>query len=106
MRVRLQHSEDVVGDVYVRGLVLPEQVRGELGPWLFSIARNCVTDHYRKKGILSTMSSDAETLERDTNRQPNMNANALEPLERMEHEEFRELLRQRVGQLPELEREV
>jgi RNA polymerase sigma-70 factor, ECF subfamily len=50
-RVRDQHlAEDLAADTFTRALgALPElQVHGELDGWLFTIARNLMTDHFRR----------------------------------------------------------
>lgn len=56
----IQLSEDLVQNVFVRVLKYRHRYRGdgEFKHWLFHIARNVGTDHYRKKKLRFTSSTD------------------------------------------------
>ncbi len=46
-------AEDLAGDVFVRMLGAIRGQKGDLEAWLFRIAGNVVTDHYRKRAVRS-----------------------------------------------------
>lgn len=46
-------AEDLAGEVFVRMLGSIREQRGNLEAWLFRIAGNVVTDHYRKRAVRS-----------------------------------------------------
>lgn len=46
-------AEDLAGDVFVRMLEAIREQKGNLEAWLFRIARNVLTDHYRKRAVRS-----------------------------------------------------
>jgi RNA polymerase sigma-70 factor (ECF subfamily) len=46
-------AEDLAGDVFVRMLEAIRSQKGNLEAWLFRIARNVLTDHYRKRAVRS-----------------------------------------------------
>ncbi len=99
MRVSAAEAEDLIGDIFLRAIERQGQLRGEAAPWLLGIARNRIADYYRGKG--TGLRVEAE--QRDM--RPGSAAD-VSPLERLEHEEFRARLRDRMSVLTELERDV
>lgn len=49
----LRDAEDLAGEVFVRMLGSIGEQQGSLEAWLFRIAGNVVTDHYRKRAVRS-----------------------------------------------------
>lgn len=49
----LRDAEDLAGEVFVRMLGSIRGQKGDLEAWLFRIAGNVVTDHYRKRAVRS-----------------------------------------------------
>lgn len=49
----LRDAEDLAGEVFVRMLGAIRGQKGNLEAWLFRIAGNVVTDHYRKRAVRS-----------------------------------------------------
>jgi len=49
----LRDAEDLAGEVFVRMLGAIKGQKGDLEAWLFRIAGNVVTDHYRKRAVRS-----------------------------------------------------
>jgi RNA polymerase sigma-70 factor (ECF subfamily) len=49
----LRDAEDLAGEVFVRMLGAIQGQKGDLEAWLFRIAGNVVTDHYRKRAVRS-----------------------------------------------------
>ncbi len=49
----LRDAEDLAGEVFVRMLGAIRGQKGDLEAWLFRIAGNVVTDHYRKRAVRS-----------------------------------------------------
>ncbi len=47
-------AEDLAGEVFMRMLGAIQGQKGDLEAWLFRIAGNVVTDHYRKRAVRST----------------------------------------------------
>ena len=75
-RVQNVHlAEDLVGDVFERAFVKADSLRNEdaFSTWLFTIARNVVTSHGRKRGretivdpeILSAIAPSSDSVERE-----------------------------------------
>lgn len=103
LRVPEQDCEDMVGEIFLRAMERREQVRGETGAWLFSIARSRIADYYRdKKGPVMPL----ETTERDGAAPTAVNPPSLEPLKRLERAEFNARLLRQINGLSELERDV
>lgn len=95
--------DDIVGDILLRAVERMSQINGDPVAWLFSVARTRIADHYRSKGAgmnaqLSTADPEAHLTRAE--------APSLEPLAALEHEEFRSLLRDKLAQLSEIERDV
>lgn len=101
MRVPEKDGEDVIGEIFLRAIQRRGEVREEVGPWLFSVARSRVADYYRRRE--AEMKAVAEKLSRTQRAAPG----ALTPLERLTHAEFRKVLRAKMNQLlSELERDA
>jgi RNA polymerase sigma-70 factor (ECF subfamily) len=49
----LRDAEDLAGEVFVRMLGAIKEQKGDLEAWLFRIAGNVVTDHYRRRAVRS-----------------------------------------------------
>ena len=49
----LRDAEDLAGEVFVRMLGAIHGQKGNLEAWLFRIAGNVLTDHYRKRAVRS-----------------------------------------------------
>jgi RNA polymerase sigma-70 factor, ECF subfamily len=49
----VRDAEDLAGEVFVRMLGSIREQKGNLEAWLFRIAGNVVTDHYRKRAVRS-----------------------------------------------------
>ncbi|MGA7104015.1 MAG: sigma-70 family RNA polymerase sigma factor [Candidatus Deferrimicrobiaceae bacterium] len=49
----LRDAEDLAGEVFVRMLGAIKGQKGNLEAWLFRIAGNVLTDHYRKRAVRS-----------------------------------------------------
>ncbi len=49
----LRDAEDLAGEVFVRMLGAIQGQKGNLEAWLFRIAGNVLTDHYRKRAVRS-----------------------------------------------------
>ncbi len=49
----LRDAEDLAGEVFVRMLGAIREQKGNLEAWLFRIAGNVLTDHYRKRAVRS-----------------------------------------------------
>lgn len=49
----IRDAEDLAGEVFVRMLGAIRGQKGNLEAWLFRIAGNVVTDHYRKRAVRS-----------------------------------------------------
>ena len=47
----LRDAEDIAGEVFARMLGAIKGQKGDLEAWLFRIAGNVVTDHYRKRAV-------------------------------------------------------
>lgn len=105
LRVRAQDCEDVVSDIFLRAIERQDQLRGDVGAWLFAIARSRIADHYRKRDLVMRTQSSLSTPE-GVNDAPAPPRQAPVPLEKMEQAEFQERLRTKIDLLPELERDV
>jgi RNA polymerase sigma-70 factor (ECF subfamily) len=49
----LRDAEDLAGEVFVRMLGAIREQKGNIEAWLFRIAGNVLTDHYRKRAVRS-----------------------------------------------------
>jgi RNA polymerase sigma-70 factor (ECF subfamily) len=101
MRVPEADCEDVVGDVFLRAIERAGQIRGEVGSWLFSVARSRVADYYRRRDAEMRATAEKEVRLRAAA------GRELAPLEKLSGAEFRRLLRVKMNQLlSELERDA
>lgn len=105
LRVRAQDCEDVVGDIFLRAIENRDQLRGDVGAWLFAIARSRIAEHYRKRDLVMRTESSLST-PAGVNDAPAPTRQAPVPLEKLEQAEFQERLRAKIELLPELERDV
>lgn len=63
-RVRTaQDAEDLAGEVFVRVVKSLGRQSGNFEAWLYAIARNALTDHYRRKAVRKENSMPEEALE-------------------------------------------
>jgi RNA polymerase sigma factor (sigma-70 family) len=101
MRVPSQDCEDIVSDIFLRAIERRGQLQGNAAPWVFSIARSRVVDYYRgKKEAPMTLDAVADKTESA------VKPPGLAGLERLEHAEFNQRLRDSLQTLSEQERDV
>src|SRR5262249_17935946 len=116
LRAPRQDCEDLVGDIFLRAFERRSQLRGDVGAWLFSIARSRIADYYRQKrdpGREPLMPIESQTADTADGAQPTAkstvppaSARSLEPLQKLERTEFNERLLRNINRLNELERDV
>jgi RNA polymerase sigma-70 factor (ECF subfamily) len=93
MRVPEKDCEDVIGEVFLRAIERRGDVRGEVAPWIFSVARSRVADYYRRRE--AELKATAERRVREESRAVSQKS----PLERLSHAEFRKMLRAKMDVL-------
>ena len=57
-RTKPETAEDLTGDVFLRMMRHIGRQKGSLVAWLYRIAANVVTDHYRRRNVRQTESLD------------------------------------------------
>lgn len=98
-------AEDILQDVFYQFVEAsdPEESIAQVSSWLFTVARNKITDWYRKKKPQSfthyAFSDDDEIGEFADER-------SLSPDQQLEQKFFREAMTEVLGELPEAQRDV
>jgi RNA polymerase sigma-70 factor (ECF subfamily) len=100
LRVRAEHCEDVVNEIFLRAIQRQRELRGDKAAWLFAIARSRIAQHYRDRGRDEAL---GRTTGLDASQTP---GEPRAPLEEMEAEEFRERLNACMDELSARERDV
>ena len=102
----LDDAEDILQDVFYQFVEAsdPEEPIAQASSWLFTVARNKITDWYRKKrpdsfSKISSGTGEEETLDFVDERM-------LPPDALLENSFFREAMMQALGELPEAQRDV
>ncbi|MEX0683117.1 MAG: sigma-70 family RNA polymerase sigma factor [Dehalococcoidia bacterium] len=101
---RVQDKEvslDIVSDVFEKAFVKVQSLRSRdsFGSWLFTIARNEVSSHWRKEKPAARAAQEA-AIENELHHQPKS------PEETLLHKERLAFLSSLVGQLPKREQEI
>ena len=98
-------AEDITSQVFERawrGYETYDSAKAPVSTWLFTIARNCVTDHLRRAGRAPGKTELNDYLRSDYLRSSDFD----EPEPRLQALELRQELRQAISGLDEREREV
>ena len=92
---KIEDAEDLTSEVCLRVLQSIQEQKGSFHAWIYRIASNMITDHYRRRAVRSTVESIGDSIE-EIDDQSNT---AIELLEQQE-------LRQSLSQLTEEQQQV
>jgi RNA polymerase sigma factor (sigma-70 family) len=101
----MEDAEDILQDVYYQlAAADPEERIAEASSWLYTVARNKITDWYRKKKTLPFSSLVADSEEDEF--LDFMDEVSPLPDQTLENSFFREAMMEALGELPEAQRDV